>query len=110
MCETVWFPQLGLLFTLLGDAGLTDICTSKHTDRWELKIKPHSHEKETFLCTDFGIHKTLISNTEGLVDRDLLRIREEQEEKQKRETDAQAKTKRAEDRSSLSSSWNEKWL
>lgn len=110
MCETVWFPQLGLLFTLLGDAGLTDICTSQHTDRWELKIKPHSHEKDTFLCTDFGIHKTLISNTEGLVDRDLLRIREEQEEKQKRETDAQAKTKRAEDRSSLSSSWNEKWL
>lgn len=89
---------------------MTDICTSQHTDRWELKIKPHSHEKETFLCTDFGIHKTLISNTEGLVDRDLLRIREEQEEKQKRETDAQAKTKRAEDRSSLSSSWNEKWL
>lgn len=89
---------------------MTDICTSQHTDRWELKIKPHSHKKETFLCTDFGIHKTLISNTEGLVDRDLLRIREEQEEKQKRETDAQAKTKRAEDRSSLSSSWNEKWL
>lgn len=94
VCEsvTVWFPQLALLITLQGDAGLTDWHTfiSTHIHRGMLT---HTLRKGQSRALTPAFIKTLISGTESLGERNLMCMGEKREDKQQtereRETDGQ---------------------